>query len=308
MGPVSHTEGGAGETEPSAGTANAELQVSHQVAPGIGDPDGIASLTGEGRESPPPGPDCTFTPLRFRGVMGERFAVTLLYPGGERPTHSYTVFRGMPVSFLRYNLACLLRCEAPISLFVGPHWLALAHSGTITDRVFPGTSLSCTYVEQGSEIRVQTAAVTLLDTLVLVSAPLFDPNASSMTGVADPPSLSGDVVPEEWGAISSVPILWGRADPPPHPDAGREWSDTNHRADRARWDSAKGSVSPPPSVQARDLFSDEGDGLSLRHLRRKGENAGRYFSSGSGDKEESLDEMEGTQAPRDKVRHEDRLA
>jgi hypothetical protein len=241
--------------------------------------------------------------------MGDRFTVTLLYLGGERPTHPYTVFRGMPVSFLRYNLACLLRCELPVSLFVGPHWSALAHSGTITDRVFPGTTLSCPYVEQGSEIRVQATTATLLDTLILASVPLFDPRASSMSDVEDPPSLSGDAVPEEWGAISPVPVLWGRADPPPHPDTGREWSDTTDRADRARWDTAKGSVSPPPPVQARDLFSDGGDGLSLRHLRRKGENAGRYFSSGSGDKEESSDKEE-TQAPppRDNIRHEGRLA
>ncbi len=135
--------------------------------------------------------------------MGDRFTVTLLYPGGERPTHPYTVFRGMPVSFLRYNLACLLRCELPVSLFVGPHWVALAHSGTITDRVFPGTTLLCPYVEQGTEIRVQAAPATLLDTLVLVAAPLFDPGASLAPDVEVLSSLPRDAVPEEWGAITT---------------------------------------------------------------------------------------------------------
>jgi hypothetical protein len=42
-----------------------------------------------------------YTPLHFDGQPGDGFTITLLYPGGERESHAYSVARGMPVSFLR---------------------------------------------------------------------------------------------------------------------------------------------------------------------------------------------------------------
>jgi hypothetical protein len=33
-----------------------------------------------------------------------------------------------------------------------------------------------------------------------------------------------------------MPIPWGKADPPPHPDEGIEWSRTSDRADRVEWE------------------------------------------------------------------------
>ncbi len=200
----------------------------------------------------------------------------------------------MPVSFLRYNLACLLRVDTPVSLFVGPIWSALAHGGAITDRVFPGTIIPCPYVEQDSEVRVLVAAaLLLLDSILLASVSLFDPvahldpvieatqserDASSIfpveAGLAQAPVVPPQEDSTEWEALSTVPILWGRADPPRHPDEGIDWSNTSERRTvHIQWDFAKGSVSPPPPVMAKDLFSDRGDGFSLMHLRRKGENA-----------------------------------
>jgi hypothetical protein len=89
----------------------------------------------------------------------------------------------MPVSFLRYNLACLLRVDAPVSLSVGPAWGALAHGGTITDRVFPGTAIPCPYVEPSSEVRVQVAALNLLASIISASVPLLDPGLLSSPAV-----------------------------------------------------------------------------------------------------------------------------
>jgi hypothetical protein len=125
----------------------------------------------------------------------------------------------MPVSFLRYNLACLLRCELPVSLFVGPHWMALAHSGTITDRVFPGTTLLCPYVEQGSEIRVQAVPAPLLDALVLVAAPLFDPGALLEPDAEVLPTSQRDEVQEDRGVI----LVGSTIAPDILPQAERPW-------------------------------------------------------------------------------------
>ncbi len=175
MGPgsIAGSEAGGAETQPAASGAGS--LVPSQAPVGVGVQDGGSSSAEGGQTSPHfPGPGNTHTPLSFCGAEGDRFTVILFYPGGERPTHPYTVFRGMPVSFLRYNLACLLELELPVSLFVGPNWGALAHSGTITDRVFPGTTILCPYVEPGSGIRVQVAPAPFLVSLVLLVESLLD--------------------------------------------------------------------------------------------------------------------------------------
>jgi hypothetical protein len=52
------------------------------------------------------------------------------------------------------------------------------------------------------------------------AGPVSGNGASSSSSVS-----AGDAV-EEWGSICSRPISWGRLDPPSHPDAGIEWSNT----------------------------------------------------------------------------------
>ncbi len=227
---------------------------------------------GDPGRSPPLSP--SFELLQFAGTQGDRFTIVLVYPGGERDRHDYTVFPEMPVSFLRHNLACLLRVDAPVSLFVGPMWLALDHSGTITDPFFPGSTTPCPYVMQGSVVRVQVVAPPFV---------LRPVDASTSSGAQD-------VMMEDtsgWGAPSTTLVSWGRQDPPPHPDEGIGWSTVSDRAARTTWDLAKGAVSPPPRATIPDLFSDRGDGFSLMHLRRNGEDAAsrticlEYVSSGS---------------------------
>jgi hypothetical protein len=62
----------------------------------------------------------TYTPLYYPGHTGKPFTIQLSYPDGEHSTHLYSVFHGMPVSGLRYNISCLLRVDSLVFLFVGP--------------------------------------------------------------------------------------------------------------------------------------------------------------------------------------------
>jgi hypothetical protein len=98
---------------------------------------------GGGGTGPPALLSRLFQPLQFTGHRGDRFTIKLLYPGRERHSHDYTVFPEMPVPFLRHNLACLLRVDVTVFLFVGPRWVGLDHEGFITERVFPGTITPC---------------------------------------------------------------------------------------------------------------------------------------------------------------------
>jgi hypothetical protein len=190
-----------------------------------------------------------------------------------------------------------------VSLFVGPTWSALDHGGVITDRVLPGTSTPCVYLEQGSEVRVQilrqgpTASMEarpLADSVVRDFSSAATGGAETIAGTRrmgahnaivlmtitpiagglcpfelihgfPPPGAEVSVVvagledlhPDAaaltrgstedssgWGERSMVPILWGRPDPPPHPDEGLAWSNISDRAARNAWDVAKGSASP----------------------------------------------------------------
>ncbi len=183
------------------------------------------------------------------------------------------------MSVLRSDLASMLKADAPASLFVGPTWPGLDHDGAITDRVFPGTITPCPYVEQGSVVRVHVAgALSLADVRrVVVQVAVDLMNTRSVDGNPSPYELVYGVQPPEdtsgWGALSAVPISWGRPDLPPHPDEGIAWSNISDRANRAQWDISKGSVTPPPPAVAGNLFADRGDGFRLLHLRRNGENA-----------------------------------
>ena len=102
-----------------------------------------------------------YAPLHYPGHTGRSFNILLSYPDGERVSHFYSVFHGMPVSGLRYNISCLLRVDSLVFLFVGPTWEALDHRGTITDRCLPGTHLPCPFLGDGSSVRVHCARLSV---------------------------------------------------------------------------------------------------------------------------------------------------
>ena len=101
------------------------------------------SSVGDGGLSVPLPPPRARAPLRFPAHRGERFNILLTYPAGEHISHLYSVFPSMLVSALRYNVSCVLSVDSPVFLFTGPTWAAFDHSGTISDRLLPGTLTPC---------------------------------------------------------------------------------------------------------------------------------------------------------------------
>jgi hypothetical protein len=76
--------------------------------------------------------------------MDGRFSIRLLFPERRSPTMIFTVATGMPVARLRLLISELVEAVNLVYLLVGgPSWThdILEHSGTITDRFFPGTLL-----------------------------------------------------------------------------------------------------------------------------------------------------------------------
>ena len=65
----------------------------------------------------------------------------------------------MLVSRLRQQIAGYLEVDLPVHLLVGDSWEydVLEHTGTITDRFFPGTSIPCPFLQQGSRVNVYLA-------------------------------------------------------------------------------------------------------------------------------------------------------
>jgi hypothetical protein len=68
----------------------------------------------------------------------------------------YLVNGSMPVSMLRLQISELLEQPFLVHLLVGVSWEEdiLQHSGTISDRVFPGTTIPCPYLQRGSRVLV----------------------------------------------------------------------------------------------------------------------------------------------------------
>jgi hypothetical protein len=68
----------------------------------------------------------------------------------------YSVHAGMPVPALRLQITELLEQPFLVHLLVGLSWTddCLQHTGTISDRVFPGTTTPCPYLQQGSRVLV----------------------------------------------------------------------------------------------------------------------------------------------------------
>jgi hypothetical protein len=90
------------------------------------------------------------------GAPTDRFSVRLLFPERNFPPIIYPVKDTMLVSRLRLLISQLVEAVSLVHLLVGPSWTLdiLDHSGTITDRVFPGTTISCLYLQQGSRVLV----------------------------------------------------------------------------------------------------------------------------------------------------------
>ena len=138
-------------------------------------------------------PGRTYTPLRYRDHRGARFKVRLCYPDGEHSTHLYSVFYGMPVSGLRYNISCLLSTASSVFLFVGPTWSALNHRGTVTDRCFPGTSTPCPFLKPDLEVRVHLSSGSSASVVAIAPLPASQ-LVDSRPGLENTPaqiSLSG---------------------------------------------------------------------------------------------------------------------
>jgi hypothetical protein len=222
-----------------------------QACPGLASQDSVhvgssgTMVLDGGGTGPPALLSRSVRPLRFTGNRGDRFTIRLIYPGGERHSHDCTVlFPEMPVQFLRHNLACLLRVDVAVFLFVGPMWVGLDHEGSITDRVFPGTITPCPYVVQDSEVRVQVGGGPIgtagpLELMVevpsladvrraVVARAIVSMNTGSVDGGASPYDLvyglsyssavSGvDVLQVEntpnWGEPTTTSISWSCSDP-----------------------------------------------------------------------------------------------
>jgi hypothetical protein len=111
-------------------------------------------------------------PLHGHEARDGQFTIVVSYPGREHCPHDHAVFHGMPVDALRRTLSSLLQMTGLVLLTVSPTWLALDHGGAITDRVFPGSTIPCPFLEQASEVHVLVTAmlsVALLGTPNLVS-------------------------------------------------------------------------------------------------------------------------------------------
>jgi hypothetical protein len=151
-----------------------------------------------------------YTPLRFPGHVGKRFNIRLSYPDGEHPWHFYSVFHGMPVSGLRYNISCLLLVDSPVFLYVGPAWESLDHEGTITDRVYPGTSQPCPFLVPDSEVRVHRFRLRSPAVLPQVSASLPIVGSSLVSSVSPglaSPSIVDSVPILSLSAVSALPLV-----------------------------------------------------------------------------------------------------
>jgi hypothetical protein len=84
-----------------------------------------------------------------------RIGFRLTFPGGERDDQGYSVHRALSVRLFQSAMASLLGTDGPVSLYVGPTWLVLDHSGAVSDQVFPDTDLPCPFLQQDSAVRVE---------------------------------------------------------------------------------------------------------------------------------------------------------
>ncbi len=117
-----------------------------------GDSRASAHLSGD--PTPPPVPPETEAVIAT--TSSNHFSIRLLFPDGGGPKMIYPVTGDMSVSCLRLQITNLMEAVHLVHLLVGPSWVhdLLDHSGLITDRCLPGTTVSCPYLQQGSMVLV----------------------------------------------------------------------------------------------------------------------------------------------------------
>jgi hypothetical protein len=91
--------------------------------------------------------------LTSAGPTG-RFAIRLVFPGGELETQLFMVTTAMTVPTLARALAAMMNVTTTVSMYVAPVWASLNHDGYIVDRFLPGTDTPCPYLEPGTIVRV----------------------------------------------------------------------------------------------------------------------------------------------------------
>ncbi len=81
--------------------------------------------------------------------------ITLVFPDGELRDQQYTLHQNVTVPQFKGDLAMLMGITSPILLEVSPDWEELNHLGPVGARVFPGSSIACSYLTQRSVVRVR---------------------------------------------------------------------------------------------------------------------------------------------------------
>ncbi len=117
--------------------------------------------------------------------MISTFTIRLVFPNNDGPSCICPAYKSMLVSRLRQQIAGYLEVDLPVHLLVGDSWEydVLEHTGTITDRFFPGTSTPCPFLQQGSRVNVYLARPAQAPGLVLidqnlVARPFIDANGN----------------------------------------------------------------------------------------------------------------------------------
>jgi hypothetical protein len=138
-----------------------------------------------------------FLRLSSAGPTG-RFAIRLVFPGGELGAQLFMVTTSMSVLTLVRAVAQMMQVPPPVFLYVAPEWAPLDHHGFIVDRFLPGTDTPCPFLHPGSLLRVFRHATenpgahlanpgVRLDSLPAFSSPSAIP--ASVSGLASPSRL-----------------------------------------------------------------------------------------------------------------------
>jgi hypothetical protein len=91
--------------------------------------------------------------LTSEGPTG-RFAIRLIFPGGELGAQLFMATTSMTVLTLARAIARMMHDTTTVAMYVAPVWAPLSHGGFIVDRFLPGTDTPCPYLEPGSIVRV----------------------------------------------------------------------------------------------------------------------------------------------------------
>ncbi len=115
---------------------------------------GASVLPSDGNHQPPPrAPTPWGLRLQSAGPTG-RFAIRLVFPGGELGAQLFMVTTAMTVPTLSRAIANMMNVPPPVTMYVAPVWAPLNHEGFIVDRFLPGTAIPCPYLAPGTVVRV----------------------------------------------------------------------------------------------------------------------------------------------------------